>query len=410
MTLHPRFWISLTILALSAGPAPADDWPHWRGPARRGSSAETGWLDTWPADGPRILWKAEVGTGFSSFAVAKGRVYTIGNSNDTDTIFCLDADKGQVLWYHAYPSDLGDKFFEGGPTSTPTVDGDFVYSIGRGGDLFCFNAMSGKIVWSLNVHKESEAPIPGWGFGGSPLIQGDLLFLNVGEAGMALEKSSGRIVWKSAPSECGYSTPLPVPGEGGLLLFSSGRAYIAVDGKSGKEAWRVKWVSNYGVNAADPILGDGMMLLSTGYGKGAALFRLGKGEPELVWQNRVLRTQMNPGVLIGGAVYGIDGDGAAGPNARQKTDLKCIDFATGAEKWAFPLGNVGAVTEAGGKLIVLSGEGELMVGPASPEGFKPSARAKVLAGKCWTVPVLANGRILCRNADGQVVCVDVRKP
>jgi len=401
MSLHPRFWIAFAIVA---GAAHADDWPQWRGPARNGISAESGWVDTWPADGPRILWKAEVGIGFSSFTVANGRAYTLGHANETDTVFCLDADKGQVLWYHPYPSELGDKFFEGGPTSTPTVDGDRVYSISKWGDLFCFNAASGKILWSNNVAKESGAPIPSWGFGGSPLIQGDLLILNIGEAGLALNKTTGGLVWKSAPTECGYSTPLPIPGDSGLLLFSNGKGYVAADAKTGKEAWRVKWVTNYGVNAADPIFSDGMMFLSTGYGKGAALFRLGKSEPELVWQNRLLRTQMNPSVLIGGAVYGVDNDSG------QKTALKCLDFAGGSEKWAFPLPNVGAVTAADGKLIVLSGEGELLVGPATPEGFKPSARAKVLSGKCWTVPVLANGRILCRNAEGQVVCVDVRKP
>lgn len=401
MSLHPRFWI---VFVIAAGAAHADDWPQWRGPARNGISAEGGWVDTWPADGPRILWKAEVGIGFSSFTVANGRAYTIGHANETDTVFCLDADKGQVIWYHPYPSELGDKFFEGGPTSTPTVDGDRVYSISKWGDLFCFNAASGKILWSNNVAKESGAPIPSWGFGGSPLIQGDLLLLNIGEAGLALNKTTGGLVWKSAPVECGYTTPLPIPGDGGLVLFSNGKGYVAADAKTGKEAWRVKWVTNYGVNAADPIFSDGMMFVSSGYGKGAALFRLGKSEPELVWQNRLLRTQMNPSVLIGGALYGVDNDSG------QKTALKCLDFAGGSEKWAFPLPNVGAVTAADGKLIVLSGEGELLVGPATPEGFKPGARAKVLSGKCWTVPVLANGRILCRNAEGQVVCVDVRKP
>src|SRR5579872_4213683 len=149
MSLHPRFWIAIAIL-VATGSASADDWPQWRGPAHTGSSPESAWLDSWPAAGPKILWKAEVGTGFSSCTVAKGRVYTIGNANDNDTVFCLDAEKGQVLWYHPYPSELGDKFFEGGPTSTPTVDGDRVYSISRGGDLFCFDAANGKVLWSSN--------------------------------------------------------------------------------------------------------------------------------------------------------------------------------------------------------------------------------------------------------------------
>jgi outer membrane protein assembly factor BamB len=403
-SLQLRFWIGSLFLSLTAGSASANDWPRWRGPAGNGISAETGWLDNWPTDGPKILWKAEVGIGFSSFAVANGRVYTIGNANETDTVFCLDAEKGQVLWYHPYPSELGDRFFEGGPTSTPTVDGDRVYTISRWGDLFCFNAADGKVVWTVNAGKETGAPLPSWGFGGSPYILGDLLLLNIGDAGAAFEKATGRLVWKSAAVECGYSTPLPLPGDKGLVLFSTGRSFVAADARTGKIAWRAHWVTTYGVNAADPILSNDTMFVSTGYNKGTALFRLGAEKPETVWQNRVLRCQMNPGVLIGGNVYGVDNDSG------QKTSLKCVELATGAEKWAVPLANVGSVTAAGDKLIVLSGDGELMVGPASPDGFKPAGRSKVLSGKCWTVPVLANGRILCRNAEGQVVCVDVRKP
>jgi outer membrane protein assembly factor BamB len=411
MRLHPGFWLVVALAALparadlsSVALAKEDDWAQWRGAARTGISAETGWMETWPADGPRILWKAQVGIGFSSFAVAKGRVYTIGHANDADTVFCLDADKGQVLWYHPYPADLGDKFFEGGPTSTPTVDGDRVYTISKWGDLFCFDAASGKIAWQKNLATESSLPIPAWGFGGSPFILGDLLLLNIGEAGIALEKATGRIVWKSAAAECGYSTPLPLPGSDSLVIFTSGRGYHAVDAKTGKEAWRVKWMTQYGVNAADPVFDNGTMLISTGYGKGAALFKLGAGEPELVWQNKSLRSQMNPPVLIGGFLYGVDGD------AGQKTALKCVEMSTGTEKWSVPLTGSGALAAADGKLIVLGGDGTLMIAPAAAADFKPTAQAKVLTGKCWTVPVLANGRLYCRNAEGHVVCVDLRKP
>ena len=99
-------------------------------------------------------------------------------------------------------------------------------------------------------------------------------------------------------------------------------------------------------------------------------------------------------------------DGDAG----QKASLKCVELATGAEKWSHPDFGLGAVAAADGKLIALSEKGELSVAQASPEGFRPAARAKVLGGKCWTVPVLSNGRIYCRNAAGEVVCLDVRKP
>lgn len=391
----------VAVLALAA----ADDWPHWRGPERNGISAEKGWLDRWPAEGPRVVWKAEVGAGFSSFAVAQGRVFTLGNAQDKDTVFCFEAETGRSLWSHSYPAELGDKFYDGGTSGTPTVDGERVYTLSRWGDLFCFEAAGGKVVWSKKIPEETGLPIPDWGFGGSPLVHEGLLVLNLGEGGVALDKATGRVVWKSAAQEPGYSTPLPLKRGGDpLVLLSTGKSYLAVDPRTGKEAWRVRWVTQYGVNAADPVTDGDRLFLSTGYGKGAALFKLGAGEPELAWQNKAMRNQMNPSVLLGGHVYGVDGD------TTQRAALKCVELATGAEKWSHADFGSGSVTAADGKLIALGAGGELMVAPASPAGFKPTARAQILEGKCWTVPVLANGRIYARSGDGRVVCLDVRMP
>lgn len=396
--------MALALAAAAAAPARADDWPHWRGPQRNGVSAETGWLDRWPG-GPPIAWTAEVGTGFSSFAVAGGRAYTLGHDDGKDRVFCLDAETGRVLWSHAYPSDLDPtNNFEGGPTATPAVDGDRVYTLSRWGDVFAFEAARGKVVWSKNVQKETGAPVPSWGFSGSPLVLDDLLVLNLGAAGAALDKATGRLLWKSAAEEAGYSTPFPLKrGEERLVLLGSGTAYLAVDPRTGREAWSVRWLTEYGVNAADPVADGDRLFLSSGYGKGAALLKLGAGGPEVVWQNKSMRNQMNPSVLLDGHLYGVDG------NTTDRAKLKCLELATGQEKWAETgIGN-GSVAVAGGRLIVLSDRGELMVAPATPDGFAPTARARVLEGKCWTVPVLAHGRIYCRSARGDVACVDARK-
>jgi outer membrane protein assembly factor BamB len=399
-----RGFIAAMVLILSGNWAPAADWPQWRGPNRNGFSQESGWLDQWPEAGPPVAWKANVGLGFSSLVVAAGRIFTLGHADNEDSVVCLEADTGKEVWRHKYPAELGDKYYEGGTTGTPTVDGNHVFTLSRWGDCFCFEAASGKVVWSKNVQKEMGLRIPGWGFSGSPLVFSNLLILNVGEAGLALEKSSGKIVWKSADKDAGYSTPLPfVRGGDSYVWLGSGQSYVAVNALTGKEAWRIKWLTQYGVNASDPILDGDRILLATGYGKGAALMKLGSGEPETIWRSKLLRTQMNAAVRVGGHVYGVDGDTTV------KASLKCLEFSTGIERWAQPGIGSGALMVADGRLIVLSDQGELMVAPAVPEGFNPTARAKILDGKSWTVPVLANGRIYCRNSKGDVAAVDMRK-
>src|SRR6266550_313517 len=173
------FAIALVCLALLHPAAWADDWPQWRGPNHNGISSETQWRDHWPPGGPPILWKANVGVGFASFSVAKDRVYTTGNSDNRDTVFCFDATTGKEIWSHGYSADLGDKYFEGGTTGTPTVDGDRIFTLSRWGDVFCLDAATGKVVWTRNVQKETHMRIPTWGFAGSPMVFENLLLLNV---------------------------------------------------------------------------------------------------------------------------------------------------------------------------------------------------------------------------------------
>jgi outer membrane protein assembly factor BamB len=375
-----------------------NDWTHWRGPDRNGISREA--VDV-PAE-LKPAWKADVGVGFSSFAVAAGRAYTIGWADDQEHVYALDVETGKTVWKHSFPSDLGDKFFEGGPCSTPAVDGDRLYVLGRWGELFRFDAATGRLAWSKNVRKEAKARIPDWGFGGSPRVHGDLLLLNMGEAGAAVDKNTGALAWSSADQDAGYSTPLPFQ-DGGVerVLVSSGKAWIAVDPRTGKEAWRIPWTTMYGVNAADPIVSGDRVFVTSAYGKGCGLFKMGSPDP--VWASKVLSMQMSPPVLIDGHLYGFDGMGG------KPSKLKCVEMATGAEKWAQTGLGCGTVIAAQATLIVLSEKGEVLLAPATAAGFKPTARAQVVEGKCWTPPVLSNGRLFCRTAAGDVVRVDLRK-
>lgn len=392
---------TLATLAAASLSASADDWPNYRGPTHDGISAEKGWKSQWD-DEPKVLWKKNVGIGFSSFSVAKGKAYTAGWDDEKDTVICFDAATGAEVWKHSYPADLGDKYYEGGTSATPTIADGAAYWLGRWGDLIAFDAASGKVRWQKNVQKETGANIPDWGYAGSVLVHGKLLIVNVGEAGTAVDKSDGRVVWKSGPKSAGYSTPKLAKVEGKeCVLLASGKSYVAVDPSSGAKQWEYPWPTAYDINAAAPIPLGNEVFISSGYDQGATLLKVSGGSPSSIWRNKEMRNQFNSSVLIDGYVYGVDG------NDRKNASLKCLDWKTGKTKWERKNYGPGSLMAAVGKLICLSERGELIIAEASPDKFTELGRMQVLSGKCWTAPVLANGRIYCRNAAGAVVCLDV---
>ena len=399
---HSMFWRALVlpaVLSFGLSSVQAADWPNFRGPSHNGSSAEKGWRATWPGEIP-VAWKAEVGLGFSSVVVSEGRAATAGHFKGTDTVYCFEATTGKLLWKHTYPAELGDNYFDGGTTGTPTFDGARLFWLSRWGNLICLDASTGRVVWEKNIATETGAPFPMWGFTGAPLVLGDLLVLNVGDAGAAVEKATGRLVWKSAAKDAGYSTPLPL---GDVVLMGNGKSYLAVNFKTGAEAWRTKWTTEYGVNAADPIHADGRVFISSGYGKGGALLKLkGNGAPEELWNTKSLKTQLNAAVLHKGYLYGVDGD------TTQKAPLKCIDFSTGEQKWSEPGFGSGGLTIVDGHILALSGLGEVMIAQASPAEFKTTARTQVFGPKAWTAPVFANGLLYCRNGRGELVVLNLK--
>ncbi len=388
----------LFLLACSAPLASAADWPHWRGPNRDGISAEK-------ITGTELTkqWEARLGIGFSSFTVADGRVYTTGHADGKDSVFCLDAASGKPIWKHSYAADLGDKYYEGGTSATPTIENGRAYHLSRWGDLFCFDAATGKIVWQKNIQNETGANIPDWGFAGSPLVQGDLLILNVGKSGTAVEKATGKLVWKSDAANAGYSTPYPIVVNGkAQVVLSSGRAYKGVNPTDGTVLWEHTWSTSYGVNAADPILSGTQLFISSGYNKGCALLDLASAQPTEVWRNRAMKNQFNSSVLIDGHLYGSDGDES------KTSSFKCIEFATGTEKWSEPSIGFSSLTAADDILIIMTAKGELIFAKANPSKFEPLSRTTLLSGRCWTAPVLANGRLYVRNAAGHMLCVGLK--
>lgn len=389
----------------------AADWPSFRGPDHNGVSAEKNWLGAWPGGQPKLLWKKNVGTGYSSMAVADGRLYTLGNSANTDTLSCLDAATGTEVWAFKYPQKLDPKYYEGGPSSTPTVADGKVYSMSKQGDVFCLDAVSGRELWRKNVKREFDLTEPEWGFAGSPLVDGDVIFLNAGSHGVALDRQTGAKVWVSGTASSGYSSlvPVQVGGDRALAVFAA-KALVLVDPKSGRALAQFPWETQYDVNAPDPVLVGGDLFITSGYkfmegsgtGASGALVRPAAGTIQKGWQSKELASQLSTPVYLNGHLYGISGNGD------RPGHLRCLDARTGEVKWSSPEAPMGNLMAADGKLIWVAGNGELIVVAAKPESYQEISRAQVAGGKVWSAPVLSNGRLYVRNSKGEVFCVDVK--
>ena len=284
----------------------------------------------------------------------------------------------------------------------PRLDGDRLYTLSRAGDLFCFQADSGDLLWQQQIVDLADVRIPGWGFSAAPVVCQEVLLINAGDAGVAVNKMTGELIWKSADKECGYGTPTLRKQEAGTTaIIPSGRSYVAVDVATGAEQWRQRWLTSFGCNAADPIVDGNRVFLSSGYNRGGALLQVQQGDVQILWKNKEMQNQISSSILIDGFLYGVDGD------VQKGSRLTCMELDSGKVMWSESDLRPGAIAATSDRLIIVTTTGELVVAATTPDSFQVLARAAVFEGKCWTAPVLSDERIYCRSAGGELACVDV---
>ncbi len=380
------------------------DWLHYRGPTMNGISPEKGWSAQFPPTGPKQLWKAELGTGTASVTVSGDRVFCMGNLSGSDVVQCLDAKTGRGIWRHQFPLELDPNMFEGGPRATPTIDGARVFTVSHQGDLWCLDAATGKKIWYKHYQKDLGGRRPQWGYAGSPTIDGNVVLLDVGAPGgstVALDKTSGNVVWKSGDDEAGYASPVvaTVGGKKTIVILKAAHL-VGLDAAGGKELWRTEWKTEYDVNAATPIVVGDRVLITSGYNHGASLIGISGGKAREIWKNKNLREHFNSPVVVQDSIYGVDGNAGGG-------NLVCLDLATGASKWVEKSTKGGSLIASDGKLILLTEKGELVIADASSAAFHALSRAPVLSGRCWVQPVLSGGRLFVKNNAGSLLCLDL---
>jgi outer membrane protein assembly factor BamB len=415
---------TLVLLAATVTPLPAADWPAYRGPSADGTSPETAFAKKWPASGPKIVWKVPTPMGFSSFTVAGGKAFTIVTKNvqgaDQETVIALDAATGRGLW----ATPIGIAKYDGGgnagtpdnkggdgPRSTPTVDGNRVYAISANLGVFCLDAATGAVVWKRDILREHAGVNITWKNAASPVIDGNLLFLaggGPGQALLALDKNSGKTVWKGQDDKMTHSTPTlaTILGVKQLIFFTQ-RGLVAVAPSTGYVLWRYDFPFKTSTAISPVVCGD-IVYCSAGYGVGAGAVKLAKSptgwtakEIYRVPGDKPLANHWSTPVFKDGYLYGMFQfkEYGSGP-------MKCVEAATGKVMWEKEGFGPGNVILADGHLIALSDAGQLVLVEATPKAYTEVARAKVLEGKCWSTPVLSGRRVYVRSTK-EGVCLDL---
>jgi outer membrane protein assembly factor BamB len=387
------------------------DWPQFLGPNRDGVYSGDDIADAFAAGGPPSVWEKNVGAGFSGPVVANGRLILFHRLGGKEVVEALDAATGKPIWKFEYATSYRDDFgFDEGPRAAPVVSGGQVYTFGAEGMLHCLQFAGGGKIWSLDTHREFGVSKGFFGAAGAPLVEGSRIFLNAGGksgAGLvALDKDTGRVLWKATNDEASYSSPIVATFGGKPHLLAFTRAgLVGADPASGEIYFQFPWRARTqaSVNAATPLVIGDLIFLSASYGTGAAVLRVNGSQLEKLWSgDDSLTNHYSTSVYHDGNLYGYHGRQEYGQSFR------AVELRTGKVRWSEDKFGAGTVTRAGNRLLLMRENGELVMIRAAPDRFEALSRAQILPGTVRAYPAIANGLFYARNGN-TLVCVRLGK-
>jgi outer membrane protein assembly factor BamB len=397
----------------------AADWPQWRGPERNGISKETGLLQEWPKEGPKLLWQSrDVGSGYSTPAIVGERIYLLANEGIENEFVCaFTVQDGTRVWQTRL-GQVGnpkqDPNFPGA-RSTPTVDGQLLFALGSDGDLACVEISNGKVRWQKNLRRDFGGKPGQWAYSESPLVDGNAVICTPGgsEATLiALDKNTGAVLWKSAVpggDEAAYASPIIVEAAGiRQYVQMLGKGLVGVDVRTGKFLWRYdKTVSKYRANIPTPVASNGL-IFSAGAGTGAGLIKLsdnnGEVKPEQIYFSPKLPTAIGGAIKIGDHLYGTTGQA-----------MLCLDFMSGQLKWEERALGAASLCFAADRLYLHGENGDVALVEPTADGYREKGRFTPPnqpehsnpMEKAWAYPAVANGRLYLRDHNS-LWCYDVK--
>jgi outer membrane protein assembly factor BamB len=411
MLLLKRFFCHLFALGFLTLGLQAADWPQYLGPNRDGVYPGEALTRAWSSDGPKVLWrKRNIGAGMGGIVLAKGRAILFHEVKRYDTIECLDAKTGKTLWENNYASSFVAGYGSAaGPRATPTIVGDRVYTMGGQGIVVCTNFATGKTVWKVDTQKSYRASDGFFGMACSPLVEGNAVLLNIGgEAGagiIALDKNSGKLLWKTLDDEASYSSPVMAKLRGKRRAVFFARTGLAVvDPTSGKIDFQNRWRARTqaSVNAAAPLIVGELIFVTSSYNTGALVVNAAADGYKTAWSNDTSLSSQYASVMHrGGFIYGTHGRADVPPVPA----LRCVELATGKVRWSVDDFGDCLMLRCGDRLLALMESGELVLGQATPAGWREICRAQVVGSGARSQPALADGRLYVRDRN-QLVCLD----
>jgi outer membrane protein assembly factor BamB len=405
----------VAIVVTGAAALLAADWPQFLGPSRNGVYTGPPIAESWPSTGPRVVWRKHVGEGFAGPAVAAGRLILFHRVAREEVVESLDARTGAPQWRHAYTTTYRDDFgFDEGPRAVPVVVNGRVYTFGAEGMLSAIDLATGKQIWNVDTKRRFNVAKGYFGQAGSPLVEDGRVIANVGgtdggrSAGIvAFNADTGAVLWTVTNHEASYSSP--VTGTFGgkkVALFFTRQALVGLDPSNGTQLFQRPWRSRSqaSVNAASPVIVDDLVFVSATYETGATVLRVSGSAVEPLWaSDEVLSNHYATSIYYSGYLYGFHGRQEFGQAFR------AVDFKTGKVAWSQEQFKAGTVLLAGNRLLILRESGELILAAASPDAFRPIARAQILQGVVRAYPALSDGFLYARNSADTLVCIDLRK-
>ena len=400
-----------TLLAFAiAARVAAQDWPQFLGSDRTGVYRGPALSESWPDQGPKVVWRVPVGQGFSGPVVVQGRVILFHRVGNQEVVDAFDVKTGAAQWRYAYATTYRDDFgFDEGPRAVPVVANGIIYTYGAEGQLHAVDLAKGTKVWSVEAMRTFGVPKGFFGAAGSPLVEDGRLLANVGgpKAGIvAFDAKSGKVLWTATTDGASYSSAAGATiGGRRLAIFLTRANLLGLDPATGQvqfqRPWRARQAAS--VNVATPVVVGNLLFVSSEYGPGAGVFEItGSTLKELWTSDEVLSNHYSTSVHHQGFLYGYHGRQEFGPSFR------AVELRTGKVRWSQDQFRAGSVMLAGDRLVIMRESGELILAAASPDAFKPLARAQVLPATVRAYPALSDGFMFVRN-ENTLVALDLRR-